>query len=428
MIDVDALNRRLTLRLIAPFLVLIVLNSLDRVNIGFAAVRMNADLGLSAQAYGFGVGLFFAGYMLCQVPAMALLQRVGLRLWITAVVLGWGLVATAMAFVQSEHGFYALRLLLGVTEAGFAPGVVYTCTQWMPQRLRAGAIAKTMLAVPISVLMGAPLSGWLMDAVNPLGWPGWRWMLLIEGIPTVLLGLAAWGYFVNKLEDARWLSAAEKRWLREQIDAEQAPASTAAPALGWRALFGKPAFWAAALTWFGLLAGAYGLIYWLPLVIKEVSQRGNLSVSLLSALPWVGIAAGMVINARHSDRTGERHLHVALPSLLAAAGLALAAWAGASWLALAILVVGGYGLGAAQGTFWTLPPLFLPAAALPYGIALINMTGNLAGLVTPPAIGWIKQCTGAYDLPAYLIAAELMVAAGMVLLLRAQAARRPSST
>jgi ACS family tartrate transporter-like MFS transporter len=434
-VDPQALNRKLMLRLVLPFLVLIVINSLDRVNVGFAALRMNAALGMSPETYGFGVGLFFVGYMAAQVPSMWLLQRLGMRRWMVLVIVSWGLVATATAFVQDAQMFFALRFLLGVAEAGFAPGVTYCCTLWIPRQFRGGAISKTMTAIPLSVILGGPLSGWLMDAVPVGGIEGWRWMIFIEGLPAIALGLAAWWFFVDKPADAHWLTAAEKHWLARQLAPGAETQKSAADGFmqSLKGVLGSGVFWLGAAVWFGLLVGAYGLIYWLPLVIKQATQHGqlaglsNLAIGTLSALPWVGVAAGMVLNARHSDATQERHLHVALPALLAAAGLAAAAWAGSGWLAMMCLVVGGFGLGAAQGTFWTLPTSHFAGGLLPLAIALTNMTGNLGGLLGPVMVGALKQRTGQFTAPVFAIASIIALAGIALLVARWRTGRRSAS-
>jgi MFS family permease len=403
--DGTAINQKITRRLIYPFLILFFLSSVDRVNIGFAAIQMNEALGLTPQTYGIGVSLFFAGYMLFQVPSVWLLQRFGMRRWITFTVFSWGLVATATALTHNAPTFFLLRFLLGIAEAGFAPGVNYCCTFWMPKRFRAAAISRTMLAIPVSVILGGPLSGWLMDMNNPWGIEGWRWMIFLEGIPTLLLGVIAWWYFVDKPADAKWLSPEERLWIADEIGKEsQVKTATAVPL---RSLLSSRLFWVSAYIWLALLCGSYGLLYWLPLVIKHVSTHSNLVISMLSALPWLAIGLGMVLNAKHSDQRQERHLHIALPAFGAAVGLCLASWAGTGWLAMLLLVLGGYGIGAAQGTFWTLPATFLAASALPIGMALINMGGNLGGLLGPSMIGWIRERTGSFDLPVYIMAGLL---------------------
>lgn len=419
-----AVGRKVTIRLIVPFLILIILNSIDRVNVSFAALRMNADIGLTAATYGFGVSLFFITYIAFQVPSLWLLNRYGMRRWIFAVVLTWGGIATGMAFIQGETGFYVLRLALGAAEAGFAPGVVLCCTRWLPRRFRAGSISLTMLAIPVSVIIGGPLSGWLLEQQNMFDMPGWRWLFLVEGAPTVVAAIAALWIFVDTPAQAKWLTSAEKQWLSAELEREaQMAASAGGVTKGMLLKSGR--VWACALAWLSLLAGSYGLIYWLPLIIKELSRdSSDLTVGTLSALPWLGIAAGMLINARHSDRTQERHWHVILPTLLAATGLALAAMAGGGWIAMGLLIITGFALGAAQGTIWAIPTTFLTAGAAALGIPMINMIGGFGGVIGPGMIGWVRQATGSYALPVYAMAAMLVAGAFLVYLIRPPSVRQ----
>ncbi|TRZ66880.1 MAG: MFS transporter [Rhodocyclaceae bacterium] len=419
-----AVGRKVTIRLIVPFLILIILNSIDRVNVSFAALRMNSDIGLTPATYGFGVSLFFVAYIAFQVPSLWLLNRYGMRRWIFAVVLTWGCIATGMAFIQGEMGFYLLRFALGAAEAGFAPGVVLCCTRWMPRRFRAGSISLTMMAIPISIIIGGPLSGWLMEQQNTFDMPGWRWLFLVEGAPTVIAAIVALWLFVDTPAQAEWLTNEEKQWLTAELAREaQVPVSAGGVTKGMLIKSGR--VWACALAWLSLLAGAYGLIYWLPLIIKELSRgSSDLTVGMLSALPWLGVAAGMIINAQHSDRTQERHWHVIVPSLICAGGLALAAVVGSGWGAMSLLVVSGFALGAAQGTFWAIPTTFLTAGAAALGIPMINMIGGFGGVIGPGMIGWVKQTTGSYALPVYAMAAMLVMGALLVYLIRPPSVRQ----
>ena len=414
-----SVEKKVTLRLIVPFVLLIILNSVDRVNVSFAALRMNADIGLTAATYGFGVSLFFVAYICFQVPSLWLLNRYGMRRWVFAVVLSWGLVATGMALIQDTMAFYVLRLALGIAESGFAPGVVLCCTRWMPRRFRAGAISMTMMAIPISIIIGGPLSGWLMEQSNPLGLAGWRWLFLIEGAPTVIMAVVSLWLFVDTPSQAKWLTVEEKGWLAAELE-RKSQAAVVEGCVSKSQLLGSGRIWACSLAWLGLLAGAYGLIYWLPLIIRELSSGSDLRVGILSALPWLGVAAGMLINARHSDRTQERYWHVVLPSLLAATALALAAVAGPGWMAMVLLMFSGFGLGAAQGTFWAVPTTFLTGSAAAVGIPLINMIGGFGGVVGPGMIGWVKQSTGSFALPVFAMAAMLVVGAFLIYLIRPQ--------
>jgi len=415
-IDDAAIIRKTRLRLLTPLLALLFLSTVDRANISFAALRMNADLGLTPETYGFGVSIFFVGYILIQWPSLWLLQRIGMRRWVFACAGIWGLAAAGLAFVQSAQSFYALRVLLGIAEGGFAPGVMFYLAQWIPMRYRAGAISTFMLAVPISAVCGGPLAGWLMSVDNPLDWAGWRWMLLIEGLPTILLAIAALWLLPDRPRDATWLADGERRWIEDEITKEK---SARAPASGEKPSLWNKQLWTASVCWFGLMAGANGMLYWLPQIIRHLSQgSSDLDVGMISALPWVAVGLGMVLNAWHSDRTQERHWHVGLAALVAALFIALTPLLGTGALALGCLLLGGLAMGAAQGTFWTLPPLFLQPAALAAGFALINMCGNLAGLVIPTFIGWVRERTGSFDGPVFALAALSVVAAIAVLWLR----------
>jgi ACS family tartrate transporter-like MFS transporter len=410
------LIRKVKLRLVTPLLALLFLSTIDRVNVSFAALQMNAELGLTPETYGFGVSLFFVGYILLQLPSLWLLQRIGMRRWLVTITLLWGLAATGMAFVQSKEAFYALRIVLGIAEGGYAPGLTYYLATWMPKRYRAGAISNVMLAVPISVIVGGPLSGWLMSIDNPFGWAGWRWMLLLEGTPTILLAFAVLWLFADRPRDASWLSMDERRWLEDEIAREQTPDASQASS---RALLGNRQLWCAIAGWFALMTGAQGLLYWLPQIIRHfAADTSDVAVGVLSALPWIAIAAGMLVNAWHSDRTQERYLHVALATLLSGLLLGFTALSDASSVALLWLVLAGFFMGASQGTFWTIPPTFLSPAVLAAGIGIINMCGNLAGLIVPAAVGSIRERTGSFDLPVFAIATVLMLGAGALLLAR----------
>ena len=401
---------KLTAFLVAPITLLIVLNSLDRVNVSFASVRMNQDLHLSPQAYGFGVSIFFLGYVLLQFPSALSQAKLGPRLWIFSLVLIWGLVATAMAFVSTPLQFYALRFALGAVEGGFAPGIMFYISRWAPKRYRGWSVAGTMLAVPISVVIGAPLSGWLMSmAAPPLGLSGWRWMFLVEGLTPVALAFACLAHFKDRMEDAPWLTAGEKLGLRRELDIEQA-ATVQAGGAKMIALI-SPRIVACMAVWFCLMGGSYGLLFWMPLVVKQVSTASDFMANLVSALPWVGIGSGMMLNAWHSDRAQERVLHFALPATLSALSLAAAAATPPGVPSLLCVIVGGFFLGAAQGAFWPMPIGFMSGPAAAAGMALINMTGNSAGAVTPLAVGWLRERTGSFQPPIFAMAALMLLAA-----------------
>ena len=417
--------RKIRWRLLAPLLALLFLSTIDRANVSFAALQMNAALGLTAETYGFGVSVFFVGYILIQWPSLWLLQRIGMRRWVFSCAGVWGLAATGLAFVDDAKTFFALRLLLGIGEGGFAPGVMFCLARWIPARYRAGAISTFMLAVPLSAICGGPLAGWLMSTPNPLEWAGWRWMLLVEGIPALLFAVLSLRWISDSPEEAAWLSREERDW----VDAEISRETTAQVARsGERAAWRDPRLWIASACWFGLMAGANALLYWLPQILKQLSASSTeLRIGFLTALPWIAVAAGMLLNAWHSDRAQERHWHVGLAALASSVLIAGTAMLGTGVPALLVLLLAALAMGAAQSTFWTLPPQFLAPASLAPGFAVINMCGNVAGLVIPVFIGWMRHRTGSFDGPVFAIAALMLLAAGAVGLLRTRSITPPYS-
>jgi ACS family tartrate transporter-like MFS transporter len=413
--------RKVMARVVWPLTFLIILSSLDRVNVSFAALRMNADLGLDPKAYGFGVGIFFVGYLLFQLPSAAVLRRIGPRWWIAGSVIGWGTMATLMAAIQTPLHFYVLRFLLGVFESGFAPGVVWYVSQWLPQQYRARAIAGTMLAIPTSVIIGGPLSGGLMS-LDTGGLASWRVMFAIEGLVTVLAGIVAIFWFVDRPAQAKWLSNDE----RERMEAVVASEIAAARQPSGRLIdaLKDPILWLSAGVWFVLITGANAIIFWLPIAIKTLGRTDPFEIGVLSALPWIGIGAGMIWNARHSDRSGERYNHLIWPMLGAAVAFLVAAlFTHNGPLALAALVIGGFGLGGAQSVFWTVPTKFL-GARNPGAIAAINLCGNGSSTVMPIAIGAIVASTGSVTVPVYALAATLLFGALLIAPLRRMGNRR----
>jgi len=408
-------------RVLVPIVILIVLSSLDRVNISFAALQMNADLGITQTMYGYAVSAFFVAYLLFQFPSTTLLRRIGARRWIAACVILWGIAATATAFVRTPFELYALRFLLGVAEAGFAPGVVYYCSGWMPQRHRANTIAITMLAIPISVVFGGPLCGWLMSVVNPLDVPGWRWMLFMEGIATITCGCVAYFLFVDGPAQARWLTHDERDWIETQMKAEQraTPAPESSPLVS---VLRDARCWLAAGIWCTTLIGSNGFMFWLPQVVKDVSSDlGNVTIGVIAAVPWLGLGLGMWFNSRHSDATGERYKHVGIPLGVGALALLAAASVPPGVLSLALLFISGFGLGGAQGVFWSIPTTFLHRSAAAAGITLINLVGNIGSLIGPVAIGWIRQHSEIFAAPIWMVAG--VMALGTILLVSLNARR-----
>jgi ACS family tartrate transporter-like MFS transporter len=302
-----------------------------------------------------------------------------------------------MAFMQNAMQFYSFRFLLGMAESGFAPGVIYYISQWMPRRFRAWAIAGSMLAIPIS------------------GISGWRWMYLVEGGLTVLAAFASLRVFVDTPAEARWLDSGQKQWLLAELEQDRARIPQGNQGTGeLRRMLCSIRIWASAGVWFSLMSGAYGIMYWLPQIIKQVSKASDFKVSILSTLPWIGLGTGMLLNAWHSDKTQERYWHIGIPALMAAAGMILGTSVSSGWLALCCLVIGGIGLGGAQGAFWALPTSILGGANAGNGITLINILGTSGGLLTPPVIGWVRVHTGSFAASAYLLAGLLIGGAALL--------------
>jgi ACS family tartrate transporter-like MFS transporter len=399
-------------RKLLPFAFLLyIVAYLDRINVGFAALEMNRELRLGDAAFGLGAGLFFIGYFLFEIPSNLILHRVGARAWIARIMISWGVVAMAMAAVRGAASFYLLRFLLGVAEAGFFPGIILYLTYWYPAREQARAIALFMTASALAGVIGGPLSGALLTMHGTLGFSGWQWLFLLEGLPSVILGVCVVLYLPNGPADARWLTTAEKRWLQRCLAREQAQKRQAGLA---RALTGG-GVWMLALLYFTIVTGLYGVSMWLPQIIKGFGALNNFEVGLLAALPFLAAAVAMVMVGRSSDRRGERRWHLALSAFAGAVGLALSAIAHEPVLALAALTLGAAGIWGAMGPFWAIPSAFLGGVAAAAGIALINSVGNLGGFVGPYLVGLIRQTS--HSFAGGLAAMALMLAIAGVLAL-----------
>jgi ACS family tartrate transporter-like MFS transporter len=414
---------RVSRRLIPFLFLLYILNFLDRVNVGFAALEMNRDLGFGPAVYGFGAGVFFLGYCLFEVPSNLVLYRTGARLWIARIMVTWGLAASAMMLVHTPGSFYLLRFLLGVAEAGFFPGIIFYLTSWYPARERARAYAWFLAAIPVCGVIGGPLSGALLGLDGWLGLRGWQWLFLLEGIPSVLVGVAVLWLLPDRPRDARWLPPAERAWLEERLASERGDRISPHGASLRRAL-ADPVVWWLGLSYFLLVVALYGFALWLPQLVKASGDFSNFEVGVITAIPYAVAAVGMVLVGRSSDRTGERHLHLALPALAGALGFFAVTRAGSTGLLVAALSLTAFGVLGWLGPFWALPTAFLREQAAAGGIALINSMGAVGGFVGPYLIGHIKERTGEFA-PGLLLLAGCLVAAVVVVLgLRATAVRR----
>jgi ACS family tartrate transporter-like MFS transporter len=374
---------KITLRLIPFMFVLYIVAFLDRVNVGFAALQMNEDLGFSDTVYGIGAGIFFIGYFVFEVPSNLIMEKVGARVWIARIMITWGIISSAMFLVGGETSFYVLRFLLGVAEAGFFPGMILYLTYWFPARERARRVALFMTAIPIAGVFGSPLSGALLTLDGFAGLAGWQIMFLAEGIPAVLLGLVVLRFLPNGPDEARWLQPEERDWLRGVLEQENRIKSEHGEYTTRQALTnGK--VWLLSAIYFGVVTSLYGVAFWLPLIIEDISGFGTFAVGLLGAIPYLAGAVGMVLLARHSDATGERRWHVAAAAFVGAVGLVLTGAAGSSIVVeMTALTLAALGIYSTLATFWSLPTAFLSGSAAVAGIALINSVGNIGGFVGP---------------------------------------------
>ncbi|KEI45994.1 MFS transporter [Saccharopolyspora rectivirgula] len=422
--------RKVAFRLM-PFLCLLYfVNYLDRVNIGFAGPNgMNDELGMTATVFGFASGIFFLGYLVLEVPSNLALHKFGARRWLARIMITWGIVATAMAFVPNATTLVLLRFLLGVAEAGFFPGIILYLTFWFPAAQRAKAVALFMAAVPVSSAIGATVSSLLISGgEGAFGLSGWRFMLLVEGIPAILLGVLTWFYLTDRPEQAKWLEPEERQWLAEQLAAEQRQTETEHH---WplRKALTHPRILALAFVYFGIAYGLYALGFFLPTIIAGFEQQYGTELStvqagLVTAVPYVVGALLMVLWASHGDRTGERVWHVAAPMLLGGVSIPVALHMNSPLTAMVAVTLCAIGVCAALPTFWALPSNFLTGAAAAGGIALINSLGNVSGFAAPYITGVLRDLTGTQQAGMWVVGGVMVLAALLVVALRA--APRPS--
>ncbi|MBY0381638.1 MAG: MFS transporter [Xanthobacteraceae bacterium] len=416
--------RKTTIRIVPFVMLLYFIAFVDRVNIGFAALTMNKDLGFSPSVFGFGAGIFFFGYFLFEVPSNIALHKVGARVWIARVMISWGFVSAAMAWVQGANSFYALRFLLGAAEAGFFPGIILYLSYWFPARSRAAATAVFMAAAPLSTALGSPISGALLEMHGIWGLAGWQWLFVLEAVPAVVFGVVVLFFLTDRPESAAWLKDDERKWLVDTMAAENAAKAGTAGHSFWRGLADVRVL-ALSLVYFGTSAGLYTLGIWAPQIIKSFGLT-SLQVGFVNALPAVVAVVAMVWWASNSDRTGERTWHVVLACLLASAGLVLASFAGTMVAVVAALTLVNIGVSCSKPPLWSMPTTFLSGTAAATGIATINSIGNLGGFAGPAMIGWIKQMTGSFAGGLYFVAALMALSAVVTLILSRSARKTPA--
>jgi D-galactonate transporter len=388
---------------------------LDRVNVSFAAVTMNNDLGLSASAFGFGAGIFFVAYFVFEVPSNLFLERVGARKWIARIMFTWGLLSGGMAFIVGEKSFYLVRVLLGIAEAGFFPGIIFYLTLWFPAVYRARIVGYFMAAIPLSTVVGAPLSGLLLGLDGFMGTKGWQWLFILEAAPALVLSVVVFLFLTDRPAAAAWLEPEERAWLVGRLDQERKQREMARHYSVTQALL-NPKVLALSLVYFGAVSTNYGMSFFLPQIVKAFGLS-NIQTGLVAALPYVVGTTSIVWWGRRSDRKLERRFHLAFPLFVASAGIAVSTAFDDPTMKMVALSVAGFGIFGCLPVFWTFPAAFLSGAAAAGGIALINSIGNLAGFAGPYAMGRIKDITGSYTVGLLSLSAAGLVAMIIVLCL-----------
>ena len=417
--------RKVYLRILPLTFVLYLICYLDRVNISFAALTMNRDLGLSAYVYGLGAGAFFWGYFLLEVPSNLILERVGARRWIARIMITWGIVSGCFAFVQGPISFFTLRFLLGLAEAGFFPGMIFYFTYWFPPFHRARVVAGFMAAIPVSIGIGAPISTALLELNGVFGLAGWKWLFLAEAAPAVIMGVAVLFWMTDRPAEASWLDPEEKSWLTAVMEQERRVVESMARVSVLRTLV-NPRVLAIAAIHFAQAGVAVGIAVFTALIIKQLGLT-NMQTGFMTAVPYVLGTVGILVWGHISDRMNERRWNLAASCFCIAIGFAAAGLTAGTYWSIAGISLGVIGLYASNAHLWPLPSMFLTGAAAASGIAWANSLGILAGSITPPAIGWIKDMTGSYQGGLYLLAAwGLMGAIVAALCVRETAAKLAS--
>ncbi|HCJ6431894.1 MFS transporter [Acinetobacter baumannii] len=426
--EVDTTVRKSAYRKIAfrlmPFLMLCYFCAyLDRVNVGFAKLQMMSDLQFSEAVYGLGAGIFFIGYFLCEVPSNIVLHKVGARRWIARIMITWGILSGCFAFVQTEWQFYTLRFLLGVAEAGLAPGLLLYLTYWFPSYRRARMTVLWFIAIPISGMIGGPLSGLTMDRMSGVhGWFGWQWMFVIEAIPTVLVGLLVLAVLKDSVQDANWLTQDEKNLVKQELAQDNQHKEGHASV---KEFIADKRLWLLAGIYFCVVMGQYAITFWLPTLIRNSGISDNWHIGLLTSLPYMCAIVVMILAGRSGDHFQERRWHLIIPMCAGAIALTFATlFASNLTLSLICLCIAASGVLTASSLFWMLPTNFLGGVSAAAGIAAVNSFANLAGFCSPYLIGWITTNTGSNAIGMFLITAVLIFGASLVLRVPAKLVNR----
>jgi len=425
--ELDGAYRKVTLHLIPFIFVCYLFNYLDRVNVGFAKLQMLDALKWSETVYGLGAGIFFVGYVLSGVPSNLLLHRLGARKVIGTLMIAWGIASASLMFVKTPEAFYTLRFITGVFEAGFFPGIVLYFTNWFPASRRGRIMGLFMSAIPISGLLGSPLSGWMMQSfAGQGGLAGWQWMFLLQGIPTVLLGVLVYVLLNDSIAQAKWLSAEEKEMLTAELAKDEKIRRETSQAVDtFASVLRNPHVWLLGLIYFCIQMGVYAINFWLPSIVKSLGFQSPMTVGWISAIPYLCASIFMIWIGRSGDARKERRWHLSGPLLMGLCGLMIATMAGGN-AALAVFGLSLATMGALSGLpmFWPLPTAFLGSAAAAGGLALINSLGQIAGFISPFLVGWIKDATGGTTVALYILSGVLFLGAMLVLRVPAKIVNR----
>lgn len=414
--------RKLYLRLLPFLFILYFICYLDRINVGFAALTMNTDLGFNASIYALGASAFFWGYCIFEIPSNIVLEKIGARVWIARIMITWGLLAVGTAFVAGVTSFAIVRFLLGVAEAGFFPGIVLYFTYWFPGRYRGRVVGAFMTALPISIALGSPISTALLELDGFLGLAGWKWVFIGEGLPAVLLGISVLFYLTDRPAKARWLTEEEREWLIAELAAERRAVDGVRVYTVLQA-FANLRTLALAVIWLGTATAALGLVLFLPQILKQLGLS-TMMIGFAAAIPYVAGSIGMVVWGYVSDRMHERRWNLFGGCFVAAVGLTVAGLLNGSLWALVGMSVATVGIYGMKGPFWPLPSTYLSGMAAAASIAAINSIGNLGGLIGPLTVGWIKDRTGSFEAGLYVLAGWALLSAVVTLIAVREPRRR----
>lgn len=418
--------RKVTLRFLPFLFICYLFNYFDRVNVGFAKLQMLDDLKLSETVYGLGAGIFFIGYFMFGIPSNLALHKFGARRWIAIIMVIWGSFSTAMLFTHSATSFYILRFFTGVAEAGFFPGIVLYFTMWYPAAQRGRIMALFMSAIPVSGIIGGPLSGWILDyfSAGHANMAGWQWLFLLQGLPTVFLGLAVPFILDDSVASAKWLNKDEKALLANDIRQDEKQKETTGKE-SFTSAFANGRVWLLAVVYFCIQMGVYAISFWLPSIIKSIGFQSPMAIGWLSSLPYIAAGIAMIAVGRSADAKRERRWHLIFPMVFGASGLIISSlFAQDAIIAMIGLTIATAGILTALPMFWPMPSAFLGTVAAAGGLALINSMGNLAGFASPYLVGWLKDATQSTNLALYLLAGVLCLGAVLVTQVSAKAVNR----